>query len=107
MYGLLFLLKHAGTAFHNAIVLQHLPNGAEEAPAVKEKAEILDILAVQTGFHRNFQLIPAIDLRPAGEARTYPIGAVFCHALQSGRPDSRGQGGGPMTLIFPVRMHKI
>ena len=50
MYGLLFLLKHAGTAFHNAIVLQHLPNGAEEAPAVKEKAEILDILAVQTGF---------------------------------------------------------
>ncbi len=93
MYGLLFLLKHAGTAFHNAIVLQHLPNGAEEAPAVKEKAEILDILAVQTGFHRNFQLIPAIDLRPAGEARTYPIGAVLVTLCNQVVLIPRGQGG--------------
>ena len=44
---------------------------------IKGEAEISDILAVIGGLFFNGQLVPAVDLGPAGETRADVVGAVF------------------------------
>lgn len=50
---------------------------AEEAPDVKQKGEFFHILAVKPGLYIDFQLVPAIDLRPAGQPRDNVVGSVL------------------------------
>ena len=78
-------MQRTRAAFHHAVVIQHRLDGAEEALHIHPEAQMLHIIAVQPGFIGNFQLIPAVDLRPAG---------------QTGSDIGRG----PMTAISPTKM---
>ena len=58
-------------------MLQNSADGAEKAFAVKEKAQLFHIFPVEPGFYVNGQLVPPVDLRPARQAGTHVVGAVF------------------------------
>ena len=68
MVVFLFLVQRPGAALHHAVVVGHGPDGAEKAPDIQPEAHMLHIPAVELGLFRDLQLVPAMDLRPAGQA---------------------------------------
>lgn len=66
-----------GAALYHTVSAQCGNGRSEEAAAIKAEAHTLHILAVQTRLVGNLQLIPAADLRPAGQARLYIVGTVL------------------------------
>ena len=70
-------MNRARAAFHHAIVIQHRLDGAKEALYIHPEAQMLHIIAIQPGFIGNFQLIPAVDLRPAGQTGSDVVGTIL------------------------------
>ena len=69
-------------ALDHAVATQGGNGRPEKAAAVKGKAHALHILAVQTGFVCDLQLVPATDLCPAGKAGLHIVGTVFVTLCQ-------------------------
>ena len=63
----LFFVQRPGAALHHAVVVGHGPDGAEKASDIQPEAHMLHIPAVELGLFRDLQLVPAMDLRPAGQ----------------------------------------
>ena len=70
-------MQGAGAALYHAVMPEHSGNGAKEALYIQPKADMLHIPAVQLCLFGNFQLVPAMDLRPAGQPRAHIVCAVF------------------------------
>ena len=79
LLGFLFrpFFERSGAAFDYSFFFENTGYCAEEAFAVEGKAHVLDVFAVVGGFYGYRQLVAAVYLRPAGEAREYIVGAVF------------------------------
>ena len=70
-------MQGAGAALHHAIMLEHGGNSAKEAFHIQPKADMLHIPAIQLCLLGDFQLVPAMDLRPAGQPRAHIVCAVL------------------------------
>ena len=70
-------VQSAGTALDHTVVVEHRPDGAKEALYVHAKAQVLHIVAVQPGLVHDLQLIPPMDLSPAGQAGADIVGTVL------------------------------
>ena len=68
MVVFLFLVQRPGAALHHAVVVGHGLDGAKKASDIQPEAHMLHIPAVELGLFRDLQLVPAMDLRPAGQA---------------------------------------
>ena len=66
--------EFACSALHNAAVPQHASYGQKHTLAIKQKADLLSIFAVQFRFPRDRYFVPAIDLRPPGQ----PLRNIVC-----------------------------
>ena len=71
------LLQLARAALDHTFAAQGADGSAEEAAAVEQKAHFFDIFAVQPCLFLDRKRIAAADLRPAGEAGTDVVRAVF------------------------------
>ena len=98
-----FFVQSAGAALHHAVVLKHSGNGAKEAFHIQPKAQMLHIPAVQLGLLGNFQLVAAMDLCPAGQARRTSF-AWYLSRSASRSYWFHKAGRGPMTAISPTKM---
>ena len=74
--NLFSLLIVSRSAFHNAFMFENGSNGSKKAFHIKEKALFLHIFSVIARLFCDFQLISAVNLRPAGESRPNIIGTV-------------------------------
>lgn len=80
-YKLFFHLS--GAAFHHTVALQHGGDGTQEALYIQGEGfpaafvQNLSVVAVQAGFYIDFQFIAAVNLCPAGKARSHIVGTVF------------------------------
>ena len=78
---LFLFVQFAGAAFDDAFAHEDGEDRPEEAAAVEEEAEILDIFAVELRLDGDLQFVATVDLRPAGEAGADVVGAVFVALL--------------------------
>ena len=61
---------------HHAVGAQHAEHRAQYAAGVEGQAHAPHILAVQAGLHVDGQLVPPVDLGPAGQPGAQVVGAV-------------------------------
>ena len=73
---LLAFLELACAALYDAVAFDDAPDGPKEAPDVHAEADAPAVVSVQLRLIGDLQLVSAVDLRQAGQARHHIVGRV-------------------------------
>ena len=103
---LFLFVQFAGAAFDDAFAHEDGEDRPEEAAAVEEEAQILDVFAVELRLDGDLQFVATVDLRPAGEAGADVVGAVFVSLLDEIRLVPQG-GSRPSSIAFVVAFQNV